>query len=382
MNLPDRRDSFGTVGDPQRGTLSHLFQQCVSAVEGSVIALAFCATVGSKRRLMDEHHYHHGHGGPDQSHAGSAHTQLTGQQEAYSPMQDSLYLHGHGHGGGFDPRRGYHFRGEGADQHDKASRTSPIEGVPTRHIAHCLIATCVILFVVAAAVIVYFIFRAQEITFDCDKDFEEWRTGWSTEKQVWCCKHTQLTCLPADNKVKTKAKVTAHSAVVRTFVMPVVASTTTTTRTTSTTTKDPYNCKAPSTPSWSPEHIAWCCLHKDVSCPRTTTPVPFDCWAAFEDWARAWSEAKQEWCCRHQRVACLSLADLSPPPSSMHSPEDEWDCRGNLAGDYVGWSVARKAWCCEHRDTACPQVPHLSTTRAAVLSFPASPLASPLAPHP
>lgn len=400
--LAGRHDSFGSTAGSQdgvqRGTLSHLFQQCVAAVEGSVIALAFCATVGSKRRLMDqEHQQHHRAAGPNPSlAAGSVHTQLTGRHEAYIPMQESLYLQGHGHGGGFDPRRDYHFRGEGADEHEKASRTNPLEGLPTRAIAYCLIATGVVVFVVVVALAVYFIIRAQEVTFDCEDDFEEWRSGWSSEKQAWCCKHhdqNHMACTGSHRTVET-----IHTHVIRTVVMPVLASTTTTTHTTTTTTKDPYDCKAPSTPSWAPEQIAWCCLHRDVNCPRTTTPIAFDCWASFEDWARSWSTAKQEWCCRHQRVACWSLEDLREPPSSKHSWNDEWDCRDNRTPDFIEWSIAKKAWCCEHRNIACPAVPQLTTTtRSAqpaaviapttpmVLSFSASPVslpASPLAPHP
>lgn len=201
--------------------------------------------------------------------------------------------------------------------------------------------------------------------FDCDVDVAQWRNGWSEEKKTWCCRTSRKGC---ENPHEVSS---ANHAIVQ--VWPAIKWDTTTMASTFETsiTTPLFECGvAPDGHSpWSAVKTAWCCINMHMACPRTTTSVPYDCWAGLANWERGWSAPKKSWCCEHQHVACPTprsdLAGLAPPGITLPeapSHVNKYICSGGSANGYTGWSLEKKAWCCEYRDRGCPNTEMTTTT--------------------
>jgi len=93
--------------------------------------------------------------------------------------------------------------------------------------------------------------------YDCDAEYEMWRTAWTPDWKVWCCQNKQRGCPSTTTATQTTSTSTPTS-------------TTTTTSTTSSTTEDKEACEAfckfDSINATCSARIAWAVSHTQVSC--------------------------------------------------------------------------------------------------------------------
>jgi len=90
--------------------------------------------------------------------------------------------------------------------------------------------------------------------------------------------------------------------------------------------------------TWQSRHGA--ARKKDIGC-VTTTSLPFDCKAGYDNWEAGWSSAKKQWCCHHEYRGCHTTTELP------------FDCSAGFSNWQHGWSDAKKHWCCEHEEKGC-----------------------------
>lgn len=185
-----------------------------------------------------------------------------------------------------------------------------------------------------------------EPSFDCDAGATEWQAGWSDAKKTWCCASSHKGC-------EGSPGAGISFPVIQRLPLVHGLSTTTTTYHYTTTQSQQFNCDAglDNTAGWSSSKVAWCCLTYQKGCPRTTTTVPFDCWAGYANWRIGWSRDKKNYCCDRQRVACPPGVD---PPMPEQPSISEYNCMGGKKNGYAGWSTSKKAWCCEYKGRGCP----------------------------
>lgn len=118
---------------------------------------------------------------------------------------------------------------------------------------------------------------------------------------------------------------------------------------------DPYDCEDRQDMfEWTSVHRSWCCMIKDVGCPRTSS-APYDCEAGLGAWERSWSASKKAWCCSHAGAGCQPLRSyFKPPQYTTTSTSAPYDCSVNYFTWEHGWSPGKRAWCCLHEGLRCP----------------------------
>mmetsp|Transcript_103561 Transcript_103561/g.221487 ORF Transcript_103561/g.221487 Transcript_103561/m.221487 type:complete len:388 (-) Transcript_103561:117-1280(-) len=186
---------------------------------------------------------------------------------------------------------------------------------------------------------------SDEVRFDCEAGYSNWKLGWSIDKKAWCCDHFALACPPK-------------------------------------TTSEPFDCTAGYSKwrhGWSVEKKAWCCDNARRGCPEDQTTVRYDCDADFRVWASRWSVDKKAWCCQYARRGCPTTPapmncmvgnphvdwDLEKktyccatqrrgcPPTPRPTSSMPYDCNAGYVNWRAGWSSAKKAWCCSHSARGC-----------------------------
>jgi len=83
-------------------------------------------------------------------------------------------------------------------------------------------------------------------------------------------------------------------------------------------------------------------------CTTTTTTLPYDCKAGYQNWELGWSAPKKKWCCARSKLAC-----------------DPFDCEEGYSNWQSVWSGEKVAWCCEHHDKGCTTT---TTTKPKLLA--------------
>merc|ERR1719215_2383427 len=89
---------------------------------------------------------------------------------------------------------------------------------------------------------------------------------------------------------------------------------------------DPYNCDEADPETWIPEKKGFCCPKNGKGCPKTTTPMPFDCNDNVANWEGAWAPEKKGYCCVKMNVAC-----------------DPYNCDEGVSDT---WIPEKKGFCC------------------------------------
>jgi len=186
------------------------------------------------------------------------------------------------------------------------------------------------------------------VWYDCEKNYETWKTSWTKARQDWCCQQHSKGC--------------AY--------------------------KPQFNCLTRE--RWSKAKLWWCCHHKGRGCPHHHSPTPtsspsqgFDCHAGADNWVLGWSVEKVQYCCNlgkaHGDVTYCEIPTttttttvvtwlattrtstttegLTTLTSTTTTEELIFDCTfGGVAMDTAirGWSDWKKRWCCSNQKVGCP----------------------------
>merc|ERR1712038_898839 len=126
--------------------------------------------------------------------------------------------------------------------------------------------------------------------FDCDAGFARWESGWSAEKQAFCCNTIGRGCTttPAGTALPETTPTVPPTPFPTQPPAPVGP-------------VDPYNCAVGEYPGWDLGKQSWCCTHHHICGLPIEPPAPADpynCADGFANWQAGWSVGKKEWCCR------------------------------------------------------------------------------------
>eukprot|EP00931_Biecheleriopsis_adriatica_P059864 TRINITY_DN3588_c0_g1_i4.p1 TRINITY_DN3588_c0_g1~~TRINITY_DN3588_c0_g1_i4.p1 ORF type:complete len:266 (-),score=48.26 TRINITY_DN3588_c0_g1_i4:81-878(-) len=127
--------------------------------------------------------------------------------------------------------------------------------------------------------------------FDCDADFPNWETGWSSAKKQYCCSRKGRGCQNPDGPR--------------------------------------YQCHMGEVDRWPLTKQSWCCENYHIGC------LKHDCTAGQDNWITSWSSEKKQLCCQRFDLGC------------------PYECGADLSRAESAWSYDKKAWCCKERHMGC-----------------------------
>lgn len=131
---------------------------------------------------------------------------------------------------------------------------------------------------------------------------------------------------------------------------------------------DDHDCEDDSaawTSQWPKHKRAWCCLHKRVGCPTSTTEAPYTCEVHTEqDKHVYWSVNHKAWCCEHKHVACPTLPRQTSTSARIRSPthaaekpavhkQTDRDCNAGFADWLTAWAPQKMQYCCDKVNRGC-----------------------------
>lgn len=246
--------------------------------------------------------------------------------------------------------------------------------------------------------------------FDCNEDFQGWKTKWSFAKKAWCCEKTKRACEP-HHQHHDVVKVTRHTEYSHGHPIPHDLVTVTkhteysyghppphvvkVTRPTLYSHNHPppphdvvrvtrhteYSYGHPHPPDAVrvshveyPHHAietgertelsgfnchdeggtrhwqsSWSSAQSLYCCKHFGLACPFNCYKGHPD---SWSDRHRSWCCESSHIGCGLRGRRSAPEVSY---DNSYNCDAGFQNWQVGWSAAKKEWCCRARLRGCEQ---------------------------
>ncbi|CAJ1337675.1 unnamed protein product [Effrenium voratum] len=173
------------------------------------------------------------------------------------------------------------------------------------------------------------------VPYDCTAGEKNWKKGWSIPKKQWCCQEFKVGCLHDESDFDCDEGLDNWKLGWSLDKMRFCCDTQ----------GRPEPRRAlPEQLAWSTPKKDWCCSHFQRGCAPevTTTLLPYDCYAGYENWQNGWSDSKKRWCCDRFSKGCAHVQSSAP-----------FDCDAGVSRWERGWPVSKKRWCCVHAQRAC-----------------------------
>lgn len=227
----------------------------------------------------------------------------------------------------------------------------------------------------------------EKYTYDCEAGLAKWTTGWSDDKQTWCCaswasektweiihpnnEYQEFCCLikgrgcPHGLIITTSTRTTTS----RTWTSTATWTRTSSTRTDTSTAPYTYNCHSglfDPISGWTVEKKEYCCLHSGLACPKIAYPTSTLTATSTMQIITVTEMVTTKIITVTEMVTSTgsttdagstSTAMMTPPVGSTATfetlPTDVFDCHAGLEHWELWWSDDKQAWCCMNKGVGC-----------------------------